>query len=203
MQTRVTFELGERYDRLASWLARYREEGGADAIDIFFKRIFGDLLSRRGFGFHGHIDAGNICMNLVDSARNFRWSLDFLSRYDEAPDLGRDYVTMVDRGVIANYYRRSWEVDDEDCVLIAPAYTFLLANRPVDYQFWLNIGSDGWSRRLYQPLTHPYVLSRGLAAGRALDGRRRAVVESRDAWPPAAGFDAALSQRRLPRLQRA
>ena len=165
MQTRVTFELGERYDRLVGWLARYREEGGVEAIDIFFKRIFGELLSRRGYGFHGNIDAGNICMNLVDSARNFRWSLDFLGRYDEATDLGLDYVTMVDRGVIANYYRRSWEAQDENSVLIAPAYTFLLANRPVDYQFWLNIGSEGWSRRLYQPLTHPYVLSRSWQAG--------------------------------------
>ena len=88
MQTRITFELGERYDRLVRWLERYRDEGGADAIDIFFKRIFGELLSRRGYGFHGNIDAGNICMNLVDSARSFRWSLDFLSRYDEATDLG-------------------------------------------------------------------------------------------------------------------
>ena len=165
MQSRITFELGERYDRLVSWLERYRDEGGVGAIDIFFKRIFGELLSRPGYGFHGNIDAGNICMNLVDSARNFRWSLDFLSRYEQAPDLGLDYVTMVDRGVIANYYRRSWEVEDEDSVLIAPAYTFLLANRPVDYQFWLNIGSDGWSRRLYQPLTHPYVLSRGWQVG--------------------------------------
>lgn len=165
MQTRITFELGERYDRLVGWLERYRDEGGAEAIDIFFKRIFGELLSRRGYGFHGSIDAGNICMNLVDSARNFRWSLDFLGRYDEPTDLGQDYVTMVDRGVIANYYRRSWEAQEENSVLIAPAYTFLLSNRPVDYQFWLNIGSEGWSRRLYQPLTHPYVLSRGWRAG--------------------------------------
>ena len=165
MQTRITYELGERYDRLVFWLARYQDEGGAEAIDIFFKRIFGELLSRGGYGFHGNIDAGNICMNLVDSARNFRWSLDFLSRYDEATDLGLDYVRMVDRGVIANYYRRSWEAQDESSVLIAPAYTFLLSNRPVDYQFWLNIGSEGWSRRLYQPLTHPYVLSRGWQDG--------------------------------------
>ena len=165
MQSRITFELGERYDCLVGWLQRYREGGGVEAIDIFFKRIFGELLSRRGFGFHSHIDAGNICMNLVDSARNFRWSLDFLSRYDEATDLALDYVRMVDRGVIANYYRRSWEAQDENSVLIAPAYTFLLSNRPVDYQFWLNIGSEGWSRRLYQPLTHPYVLSRSWQEG--------------------------------------
>jgi len=46
-------------------------------------------------------------------------------------------------------------------VLLAPAYTFLMNNYPVDYQFWLDAGSSGWFERLFQPLTHPYVLSRG------------------------------------------
>ena len=36
-------------------------------------------------------------------------------------------------------------------------------NQAVDYQFWLEIGSPGWWERLYQPLTHPYVLSRNWA----------------------------------------
>ena len=166
MQSRITFELGERYDRLQRWLRLYIESGGVDAIDIFFRRIFGELLSRPGYGFHGDIDAGNIAMNLVDSARNFRWSLDFMSRYGEESDLSLDYVKMVERGVIANFYLRSWVAEAEDSVLVAPAYTFLLKNQAVDYQFWLNIGSEGWSRRLYQPLTHPEVLSLGWAAGR-------------------------------------
>ena len=165
MQERITFDLGERYDQLANWLNHYIDGGRADAIDIFFRRIFGGLLSRAGFGFHDDIDAGNISMNLVDSAREFRWSLDFMSRYDAQIDLGLDYVRMVDRGVIANSYLRDWIADVEEGVLIAPAYTFLLNNRPVDYQFWLNIGSEGWSRRLYQPLTHPHVLSRGWPTG--------------------------------------
>jgi hypothetical protein len=43
---------------------------------------------------------------------------------------------------------------------MAPAYTFLMANRAVDVQFWLDVGSTAWWERLYQPLTHPYVLSR-------------------------------------------
>ncbi len=165
MQERITFDLGERYDRLANWLNRYIDAGGTDAIDIFFRRIFGGLLSRAGFGFHDDIDAGNISMNLVDSAREFRWSLDFMSRYDAQIDLGLDYVRMVDRGVIANSYLRDWIADVEEGVLIAPAYTYLLNNRPVDVQFWLNIGGEGWSRRLYQPLTHPHVLSRGWPPG--------------------------------------
>ncbi|MCY3831670.1 MAG: hypothetical protein OXG85_01560 [Chloroflexi bacterium] len=165
MQDRVTFELGERYDRLAGWISRYVDGERADAIDIFFRRLFGALLSRAGYGFHADVDAANTAQNLVDSARNFRWSLDYMSRYDDDIDLGLDYVNMVDRGVIANFYARDWISDAEEGLLIAPAYTFLLSNRPVDYQFWLNIGSEGWSRRLYQPLTHPYVLSRGWQAG--------------------------------------
>jgi hypothetical protein len=46
-------------------------------------------------------------------------------------------------------------------VFLAPAYTFLMRNRWVDYQFWLDVGSGQWWERLEQPLTHPYVLSRG------------------------------------------
>ncbi len=167
MQDRVTFQLGERYDRLIAWLERYIENESVDALDIFFRRLFGGLLSRAGFGFHGDADAANISMNLVDSAREFRWSLDFLRRYEQPGDLSLDYVNMVDRGVIANFYLRDWLADSDDGLLIAPAYTFLLSNRAVDVQFWLNISSEDWSRRLYQPLTHPYVLSQNWAPGRA------------------------------------
>ena len=51
-------------------------------------------------------------------------------------------------------------LDEAGALLLAPAYTFIIRNRPVDYQFWLNVGGRGWWERLYQPLTHPYVLSR-------------------------------------------
>lgn len=69
---------------------------------------------------------------------------------------------MVEDGVLAAQYVGAWQEPDArtDAVLLAPAYTFLMMNRPVDYQFWLDIGSRGWYERLYQPLTHPYVLSR-------------------------------------------
>lgn len=164
-QDRITYELGARYDRLRTWLNDYIDGIPLEALDIFFRQLFGEALSQPGFGFHGDYDAGNISMNLVDSARNFRWSLDFMRRYEEQADLGLDYVRMVDRGVIADFYLRDWVTDSEDSVLIAPAYTFLLNNRAADYQFWLNIGSEGWARRLYQPLTHPYVLSLGWQSG--------------------------------------
>lgn len=158
VQNRITYQYGERFDKLRDWLNEYIEDESAEPIDIFFRQLFGEVLSQDGFGFQSS-DVVNTTANLVDSARNFRWSLDFLRDEDEEIDLSYEYIKMVDRGVIANFYLRDWTMDTEDSVLIAPAYTFLLNNRPVDYQFWLNIGSEGWSRRLYQPLTHPYVLS--------------------------------------------
>lgn len=67
---------------------------------------------------------------------------------------------MVQEGVVAAQYLGAWETQPEQAVLLAPAYTFLMSNRPVDYQFWLDVGGRGWFERLYQPLTHPHVLSR-------------------------------------------
>jgi len=71
----------------------------------------------------------------------------------------------VEDGVVAAQYIHSWELQSEDAVLLAPAYTFLMSNQPVDYQFWLDVGGMGWWERLYQPLTHPYVLSRRWTQG--------------------------------------
>jgi hypothetical protein len=168
MQNRITFLYGERFDRLRLWIEDYIEQGIAENIDIFFRQLFGHVLSQDGFGFRKR-EVVNTTANLIDSAQNFRWSLDFLRDTHDEIDLSYEYVTMVERGVIANFYLRDWSTDSNDHVLIAPAYTFLLNNRPVDYQFWLNIGSEGWSQRLYQPLTHPYVLSRQWQFGETWD----------------------------------
>lgn len=68
--------------------------------------------------------------------------------------------------VIAAQYMPGWQTQDENAVFIAPAYTFLISNYPVDVQFWLDVGNRSWAERLYQPLTHPYVLSRNWFPGK-------------------------------------
>ena len=98
----------------------------------------------------------------MKSARNFRWAIeeqteDTLPSSGQA-DIGRAYLDLVDSGALGALYLPGW-TEPEDAVFIAPAYTFLMRNRPMDVQFWLDIGASGWWERLYQPLTHPYVLS--------------------------------------------
>jgi len=157
VQTRIGYRLGERFEDLRAWLVGYADDGEV-ALDHFWSRLFSELLSQPGYGFHDDYDAGQVTANLIESAAKFRRALGSATFEGESP--GKAYVEMVDRGVLAAQYVTPWGVQPDDAVLLAPAYTFLMANRPVDYQFWLKAGSAAWWERIYQPLTHPYVLTR-------------------------------------------
>jgi hypothetical protein len=203
MRGRIGYLSGERYDALRGWLERYQQ--GMDGVpneeiplDYFLSRLFGEVLSQPGFGFHGRyqgigesgnrgirepgnqrvgkaerqsssqsLEAGRVASDLIESARKFREALGLVpgTPGEEAMSIGARFVRMVERGVVAATYVQSWRLTQGDAVLIAPAYTYLMTNRPVDYQFWLDAGSNGWWERIYQPLTHPYVLRRDWQPG--------------------------------------
>ncbi len=215
MQERITFLLGGRYEGLRTWLGartvaadaaavggdaaggaapqrggrtRGARARGRTELDHFLARLFGELLSQPGYGFHASFDAGEVTAKVIESARKFRQAMAAAggaaaggspsngaaaggaAAADVAGaagagrptggSLGREYVELVHDGVVAAQYVRSWQRQPQDAVLIAPAYTFLMSNAPVDHQFWLDIGATGWWERLNQPLTHPYILSR-------------------------------------------
>ena len=158
IQERITFVLGNRYEHLRRWLAEYTA-GEPQELDYFLSRLFGEVLSQPGYGFHNNYVAGTIAANLVESVQKFRWVAGEILAA-EGVKLGREYLQMVEDGVIAAQYLLPWQIEAEDAIFLAPAYTFLMSNRPVDYQFWLDVGGRGWYERLYQPLTQPYVLNR-------------------------------------------
>ena len=191
MQNRVSFLLGERYSQLWNWLQQYiardggRDENGPQApepapevLDYFLSRLFGEVLAQAGFGFHGDFDAGATAATLIESVQKFRQSLvpplldggGGPASPGESPgprvqDPNLEYLDMVERGVVAAQYIASWQVRPENAVLLVPAYTFLMMNQPVSVQFWLDAGSRAWYERIYQPLTHPYVLRRDWPEG--------------------------------------
>lgn len=164
-QERISYLLGRRYDELRQWLQDYagrREE--PEGLDHFMSRLFGELLSQPGFGFHRDFDAGAVAASLIESIQKFRHTFTPLPG-EERGDLNLEYVEMVERGVMAAQYISGWQVRPAEAVLLVPAYTFLMMNRPVTVQFWLDAGSRAWFERIYQPLTHPYVLRRDWPAG--------------------------------------
>jgi hypothetical protein len=166
MQERITFSIGNRYSVIREWINEYRVSNILP-LDHFLRKLFGEVLSQPGFGYHSNFDSVRVAASLVESVKKFRISLEAEPRgLPDSGSLGREYIQMLQDGVIAASYLEGWQNENKDAVLVAPAHTFLMMNRPVTIQFWLDPGSNGWYERLSQPLTHPHVLSRGWGPGR-------------------------------------
>lgn len=168
-QDRISYFLGMRYVELWQWIQNYAREaetrGSLEGLHVFWSRLFGEVLSQAGFGFHHDLDAGAVTANLIESVLKFRRAFPPHLQQDGA-DLALQYLDLVERGLLAAQYVSTWPSRSEPAVLLLPAYTFLMSNLPVTIQVWLDAGSVAWFERIHQPLTHPFVLQRDWPAGR-------------------------------------
>ncbi len=180
------------YESLRAWLQSAAAQ--TQEFDYFLARLFGEVLSQPGFGFHNDFDAAQVTANLIESVQKFRWVAGETLAQEGIP-LGEEYLRMVQQGVIAAQYVGAWQTEDTPAVLVAPAYTFLMSNHPVRVQFWLDIGSQGWVERLSQPLTHPYVLARGWKQGRTWTDKDEALTNRRSLYRLALGLLRRCSQK--------
>ena len=158
MQSRITYQVGEKIEHLRQWIEEYRKE---DPLPLygFISRIFGEVLSQPGFSLQTNLDAAEITSRLINSAKKFRAIRQGDEKINEN-ELTREYIHNIRTGLIASQNFERIKGNDQKGVLLSPAFTFLMSNRSVKFQFWLDAGSMGWWERLDQPLTHPYVLSR-------------------------------------------
>jgi len=157
VQDRITHVQGQRYEGLRAWLDSYRNSPPV-ALDVFLSRLFGEILSQPGYAFHNNMEAASVAYRLIESVQKFRRGVP--EAQDFPINAGYDYLNMVNQGVFAAQYLQPYQSPDDNAVWIMPAYTFLMTNHPVRFQFWLNIGSRNWWERIDQPLTQPYILSR-------------------------------------------
>lgn len=194
---RVGAHFRERYEALQQWLSRRTSDVSLPTpdsrLDLFWERLFNEVLSQPGFGLHQDLDGAMVCDKLITSARAFR---DVFQQAGIAPrmgaaveiavlglsprpevtatqraeemDVGLAYVNTLTQNVLAAQYvpERLPTVPDSDAVLLAPIYTYLTGDYNSRYQFWLDVNTTNWHERFYQPLTHPYVLSREWKPGK-------------------------------------
>lgn len=160
---RITFYAGSLYQEFLNWLDSYTSKSPVP-LDHFLTQLFSEVLSCPGYGFYNDLTKGRVAAQIIESVNKFRQSAGKVLGLDHA-ELGKEYYRMVKTGVLANQYIKSWTDLPDNEIFIAPAYTFLLHNKPVDYQFWLDIGSRGWYERIYQPLTNPHILHRNWPLG--------------------------------------
>ncbi len=160
---RVGMRFRERYDALSRWLSSWRAaapENQLAPLDVWWQMLFTEALSRPGFGFAADRDGANVADKLTRSARVFR---EALAATGVAPNesAAMDFVQLLSEGVMAAQYAPERVSDaEDDGVLLAPVYTYLTGDYRSQAQIWLDVNATGWYDRLFQPLTHPYVLSR-------------------------------------------
>ena len=165
LQQRITYAHGGRMMQLFDWLNDYL---GQDLLplDIFFQKAFGELLSQKDFAWFDQPEAGNSIAKLIQSIREFRFFIE-ADPGSSPGSAGLEYIKSLQNGLIPGSL--FYPENPAEAVRISPAFTFLMQNRTVDYQFWLDIGSLGWWERLNQPLTNPYIFNAGWDASENWD----------------------------------
>ena len=118
MQERISYRAGEQFEHLRTWLGAFAENAPSSPPDHFFSRLFGEVVSQPGFGFHEDLEAGRVIAELVESARNFRQVL-YPDGADDWREPGFEYYTLVQEGLLAATYLSSWRLAREDAVFLA------------------------------------------------------------------------------------
>ncbi len=173
---------------LADWHTQARNDPVwplSASLDRFWRQLFSDVLSHPGFTPHVTPASAVICDRLIRSAQAFHAVMTRAGPIDPAlqddnaglpgiaprplrvttPDIGLEYLSILSQGLLGAQYALEREQPMAEQpgardILLAPVYAYLTGSFRSRYQFWLDTNSLGWYERIYQPLTHPYVLSR-------------------------------------------
>jgi hypothetical protein len=166
LASRIPDQMLQKSIFILDWLGSV--EGSASFANTI-TRLFDEVLSQPGFSAETDQSRSRLVSQLIESYNKFVAAMPRANQ-DDTSNYNEDFVDALRSGLISAQYIEDYiQALDESGVLIAPAMTFLTRNRVVDYQVWLNIGSDGWYRRLEQPLTNPFVLSRNWPKGKEWD----------------------------------
>ena len=166
LTSRIPDQMLQKSIFILDWLGSV--EGSASFANTI-TRLFDEVLSQPGFSAETDQSRSRLVSQLIESYNKFVAAMPRANQ-DDTSNYNEDFVDALRSGLISAQYIEDYiQALDDSGVLIAPAMTFLTRNRVVDYQVWLNIGSDGWYRRLEQPLTNPFVLSRNWPKGKKWD----------------------------------
>lgn len=171
IQSRVSDVLRARFEKLLAWLKRQDKEV---SLSVMLTQFFDELLAQPGYTAASNPANASFLAQLIESYNKFSAALP-KHETAAASKYNAEFIDALRSGLISAQYLDDPSASQSDTsVLIAPAITFLTRNRVVDYQVWLNLGSDGWYKRLEQPLTNPQVLSRRWQPGKKWDANEEA-----------------------------
>lgn len=157
LRERVGFKAAGDYDLLRRWLEGYREHT-EQPIDLFFQRVFGELLSR----LPPARDDLVVCRQLMVSAQKF---LRTARRFpDLAEQPGPAFIRMLSAGTVAAESLLEPETKQTAVVLSTP-YAYISGHHRSRVQVWADCTSWRWFQQDSREVLNPHVLSRSWPQG--------------------------------------
>ena len=152
-RARIGAEMIALTGRLQGWL---RENGETEAAAAFLYRLFNELLSDPAFRAEADVAGAAICDWLVRTAERLQDAGPAIGLLGDAA-VGKALITGINQGLVTANPPDLGDPPDPDGIMISTAYGFLLAERPVHVQVWLEVAATGWWDIPRQPLNNVFV----------------------------------------------
>ena len=162
---RVGQDLLDKVVILRDWLLDQGEVGQREGerpltLDFFIHRLFTDLLSQRQFIPEPDVQAAAVCDWLVRLATRLRQAAGAMQLKSDLA-VGRVFVNAIQNGLVTAHPPDLGDPPDPNGVYIGTIYSFLLSEKSVPVQVWLETGATGWWDIPRQPLSNAFVLAQG------------------------------------------
>jgi hypothetical protein len=168
LQARVGKNQLNLVDELRLWLSENGEH--KYSIDGFLARLFYELLALPRYQPRPDYAGAAICDWLVKAAVRLRKAAPALGMTDPIA-AGSAFIDSINQGIVSTSPPDFGHPPDPEGITIATMYGYLLSEKPVKWQVWLDVGSSGWWDIPRQPLSNAFVLSRRWQEGQPWTAR--------------------------------
>ncbi len=151
----------ERADILRDWLLN------AESLPLshFLHTLFTELLSRPDFHAEPDLAGAAVCDWLVRAAGRLELTADGLQLGGNTP-IGQTFIESIYQGIVTSNPPHLGDPPDPDGIMISTIYGYLLANKTVQVQVWLDAAATGWWDIPNQPLSNAFVLAQSWPDGK-------------------------------------
>lgn len=154
---RVGFKAAQGYDLLREWLEEYRQ-GEEQSIDLFFQRVFGELLSR----LPPARDDLVVCRQLIVSAQKFLSTAQRLPAFEEG--YGPAFMRLLAAGTVAAESLLEPATREQAVILTTP-YAYISGHFRTQVQVWMDCSSRRWFQQDVREIINPHVLKQSWREG--------------------------------------
>jgi len=161
-KARIGVETVEKGETLREWLQQngLARENGSLSLDFFIHTLFTELLSQRRFSPEPDVQAAAVCDWLIRLATRLRQAAGAM-RLNSEDDIGRVFIEAINNGLVTANPPDLGDPPDPKGVYIGTIYSFLLSEKSVPVQVWLETAATGWWDIPRQPLSNAFVLASG------------------------------------------